>query len=168
MKNTCISFLILCSFLIGSGCASKTAETGVTDTKPQAAESAKEAQKTPAAPEPTEKATSAAALNVIEATVCRSVENRTPVGSGTSFPADVGSVSFFTKVGIPGGSGDATIKHVWHFDGKTMATVELPVRGAGWRTYSSKTVKPSQKGQWKVELTTEDGRVLKTIAFTIQ
>ena len=58
----------------------------------------------------------AASVSVVEAVVARSVVDRVPQDTGTAFPADVGQVVLWTKVG--GATAATTIHHVW-FHGDT-------------------------------------------------
>lgn len=106
-------------------------------------------------------------ISVTQGVVCQSVENRTPMGEGKTFTSDVGRLYAFTKVGLDEGQ-ETSIKHIWHYNNKEMATVTLPIRGPQWRTYSSKAIDPSYKGNWKVNIVTEDNQVLKTLSFKIQ
>ena len=105
-------------------------------------------------------------VQVLEAATCQSVEQLIPKGTSDTFTADIGKLYFFTKIGLKGAEG--SVKHVWHFNGKPIATVKLPVRGPSWRTYSSKNIAPFQKGKWRVDVVSESGDVLHASAFTIE
>jgi hypothetical protein len=104
------------------------------------------------------------AVEVTEAVVCRDVQEREPVDSGESFPADVGKVWCWSK--IKDGEG-TKIKHVYYYDGEEKAVIELSIGSATWRTYSSKRILSSWTGQWSVDIVGEDGAVLKSLEFTI-
>jgi len=101
----------------------------------------------------------------VETAVCTGVEDREPVGEADVFPSDVGKVYFWTKVD---GIQDTTmIKHVWYYKGDEIATVQLPVRGISWRTYSYKTIPPEWSGDWVVKVVDADGDVLKAVPFKV-
>jgi hypothetical protein len=119
----------------------------------------------PAAP-PAEPPTAASELTVSEAVITAGIESLTPKGASDSFEANVGKLYAFTK--ITGAEGETTVKHLWFHGDQLVGEVELPVKAASWRTYSSKTIMPDMTGQWKVDITTHDGTVLKSIPFTIQ
>jgi hypothetical protein len=105
-------------------------------------------------------------LTVLEAVACTSVENRAPVGAAEKFPANVGRLYLFIKLTVNGNS-ESSVKHIWKHNGKDLATVTLPVRGPQWRTYSSKTIDPSQTGDWTVDILNGTS-VVKTVAFKIE
>ena len=106
----------------------------------------------------------ASALTV-EAKACTGVQDRMPVGEGTTFPATVGQVYLWTK--ISGALGEITVKHVWLRDGKEMATVDLPVKTGSYRTWSAKKIPPSWTGSWEVHVVGPDGTTLATVPFTV-
>jgi hypothetical protein len=145
-------------------CASKKAST------PQPA-TGKTAKETAASKPTAEKAKPVASatedgVTVVSAVACRSVNGRSPVGEAESFPPDVGRVYLFTQVNSE--SPKTSIQHIWSYNGKKMAEVTLPINGSNWRTYSSKSIDPSMKGDWKVDVTTTKGTVLKSANFKIQ
>jgi hypothetical protein len=109
-------------------------------------------------------APAAAAVDVAEAVVARSVVDRQPQDTGTAFPADVGQLICWTKVT---GAGGAAIHHVWFHGDTQVGDVELQVGGSPWRTWSRKTVPPDWTGAWHVELHDAAGTVLKRIDFTV-
>ena len=105
-------------------------------------------------------------LTIKEGVVATTVENRLPHGVEKQFPATVGTLYCFTTVN--GAEADTSISHTWYYQDKKMAQVVLPVRSILWRTWSSKTILPEWKGDWKVAVTAEDGMLLETIPFTIE
>lgn len=109
-------------------------------------------------------APAAAAVDVAEAVVARSVVDRQPQDTGTAFPADVGQLICWTKVT---GAGGAAIHHVWFHGDTQVGDVELQVGGSPWRTWSRKTVPPDWTGAWHVEVRDAAGTVVKRIDFTV-
>ena len=108
----------------------------------------------------------APALKVVDAVIATGVENRTPVGASDTFSPTVGKLYCFTR--IVGAKEPTEIKHVWFFDNKEVASIILSVKSMSWRTFSNKLVLPSMKGDWKVEVQSSDGSVLKTIDFKVE
>ena len=103
---------------------------------------------------------------VLDAVLATGVENRQPVGSASSFPADVGRVYAYTRV--VGGAAEGSMTHVWYYAGQVKAQVQLAVRSDDWRTWSSKTILPGWTGEWLVEVQGADGRVLASVPFQVQ
>ena len=105
-------------------------------------------------------------IQLAEAIICRSIENRAPIASASVFSDTVGQLFCFTKV--VGATTETTIVHHWYLNGKLKASVTLPVRSASWRTWSSKKISPGDTGDWMVEVVTEDGNALESILFLVQ
>ncbi|MFH1018047.1 MAG: DUF2914 domain-containing protein [Pseudomonadota bacterium] len=136
-------------------------------------ESAAKAPNTPAAKADTQKAvedTTAATkdgITVVKAGACTSIENRQPVGEAAVFPPNVGRLYLYSNLRSVSPE-PTSILHVWNFNGKKMASVTLPIKGATWRTYSSKTIDPSWLGEWRVDLATPKGEVIKSVTFRVE
>jgi hypothetical protein len=124
--------------------------------KPVTAEEAEEAQ-----------AVTKDGITILKSVACKSVENRQPVAEAAVFPPNVGRVYLYTHIRHASGS-EASVLHVWNHNGKKMATVTLPVKAANWRTYSSKTINPSLLGEWRVDVATTKGEVIKSVTFRVE
>jgi hypothetical protein len=48
-----------------------------------------------------------------------------------------------------------------------MAEFPLSVNSNRWRTFSSKKILPTQTGKWKVEIYTNDDKLIDSIEFEI-
>lgn len=107
-----------------------------------------------------------AKLTVEEMAICTSIEDRQPVGTDTAFVKTIGQLYCFVKVS--GESDSTSISHVWFYDGKEMAKVELAVHGKTWRTWSSKRIVEEWVGNWKVEVTSSTGDVLMAKEFVVK
>lgn len=103
-------------------------------------------------------------LRVVRDVVASAIENREPVEVTAPIAASVGQLFYFTEIE----GGPATIKHVWIWEGRIMATVTLELRSPRFRTWSSKRIQPEWTGQWKVEARTSDGAVLSSQEFVIE
>jgi hypothetical protein len=113
------------------------------------------------APELTE-----ADINVDEMVFCAAVKDRNPVGVADTFPADIYSLCCFTT--ITGVKDTTVIRHRWHWGGKPLADVELPVRSAHWRTWSRKRMLPGWKGEWRVDIIAADSAVIESKRFVLK
>lgn len=72
----------------------------------------------------------------------------------------------FTRITAPAGT-DTTIKHVWYNGAEKAGEYVLPVKGSKWRTYSMKTIQKGWAGEWRVEVLDSDGKLIKSIKFTM-
>lgn len=108
----------------------------------------------------------APSLKIVDAVIATGVENRAPVGAADTFSPTVGKLYCFTKV--VGAKQPTEIKHVWFFDNKEVTSVTLPVKAISWRTFSAKTIPQDAKGEWRVEIQSTDGNILKTLSFKVQ
>ncbi|MEE9442590.1 MAG: DUF2914 domain-containing protein [candidate division Zixibacteria bacterium] len=106
-----------------------------------------------------------AAAVTVETVLCSGVEALMPVDTVESFAAGIERVYLWNR--LLGVEGESFVRHVWLYEGREMADVELPVRSASWRTYSYKTILPEWTGTWEVKIVGADGNVVKSIPFTI-
>ena len=104
--------------------------------------------------------------SVAEIAICTSVVDRQPVGTDSVFAADVSHLSCFTKIETK--AEQLEVSHVWFYQDKQMATISLTVKAGGFRTWSTKTMMPEWKGDWRVEVQDSKGNVLSKISFKIK
>ncbi len=102
---------------------------------------------------------------VKEIKICKSIVDREVVGVDSVFTADVGKVYCFTK--IIDGISASNITHVWYYNDLEMAKVNLNVKSSSFRTWSSKKIYKKWVGDWRVDVVTSDGNVVKSIKFRI-
>jgi len=105
-------------------------------------------------------------ISVSEATIATGIDHLVPIGISETFPATVGTLYAFTK--IEGSEGETQVLHRWIHGGKVRAEIPLSVRSKSWRTFSSKVILPEWKGDWKVEILTEDGSLLFSLPFIVE
>ena len=78
-----------------------------------------------------------------------------------STPATPGRLSFYTRVAA---SENIRVRHRWYHGDRLVQDVGLTVRanpGAGFRTYSRQTVSAMGGSEWRVEVLTADGTLLR-------
>jgi hypothetical protein len=102
---------------------------------------------------------------VTEAAVGTSVAERQLQGVADSFPATVGTLYCFTKIGQT--QAGATVEHVWYHGDEEMGRKQLNIGGSPWRTWSSKLIPADATGDWRVDVVA-DGKVLKSVSFKVQ
>jgi hypothetical protein len=104
-------------------------------------------------------------LVLSEAAVCEGLKDRTPLNPGIAFPVSAGRVYCFTD--FTGFSQTTLIYHVWFRRDERKARVKLQIRPPRWSTFSYISLKDSDKGPWRVEITDNEGQVLRTLRFSI-
>lgn len=104
-------------------------------------------------------------LKIERITVSTGVENRQPVGESDTFADSVGTLFCYTEIR---GMGDSTtVSHVWYHGENRRADVKLNVRGYRWRTWSTKVIQKDWTGDWRVDIVSADGKILKSKRFRI-
>jgi hypothetical protein len=105
-------------------------------------------------------------IQIQEAVVCQEVAERKPVKAGDVFAKDCGLLYCYTHV--TGAVRDTQITHNWYYQGTLKFSMQLPVRGANWRTWSKKNINPEWTGEWMVEILSENGVPLQSVVFQIK
>jgi hypothetical protein len=104
-------------------------------------------------------------LMIGAASVCEAVKNGIPRNEAIVFSISLGRVYCFSDfLSVPQ---QTFIYHHWYYQDQNRASVKLLVRPPRWSTYSSLQLRATDVGPWRVEITTEDGSVLRTLRFSI-
>ncbi|NLD37607.1 MAG: DUF2914 domain-containing protein [Desulfatiglans sp.] len=107
-----------------------------------------------------------AGISVEDIQIATSIENREPAGADVSFAAGVEKLYCFTK--IKSEQEEDTIFHVWLYNDRVMAKIELPVKGKSWRTWSVKNILPAHTGKWRVDIESPEGTLITSKEFEIK
>ncbi|MEJ2520850.1 MAG: DUF2914 domain-containing protein [Desulfuromonadales bacterium] len=100
-----------------------------------------------------------------ESTVCENVQNGIPEQSAVAFSVSLKRVYCYTDFStVPEKS---FAYHNWYLRDNLKASVKLTVRPPRWSTYSSIQLRDSDKGPWRIEITDEEGNILKTLRFSV-
>ena len=102
---------------------------------------------------------------VEEAAVATSIKDLVPEGVAETFPSNVGKLYCYSL--IMNGQG-ASVIHKWYYKENLVAAIPLAVKYQSHRTYSVKNIFPGTEGEWRVEVTKEDGTILKTVKFKVE
>ena len=106
-------------------------------------------------------------LSVIETTVCSSIKDRIPEGIGNTFEWSTDRIYIWNRIKCE--SPPSSFRHIYYFKGEKVNDVLLQVRASHWRTWSYKTLSDTRYiGQWRVDITTVDGKILKSVNFEIK
>jgi len=145
--------------------AEPVAPTSTVASKPEPAETNRE-------PNPPAAAVSGAPA-VITARLCRSLNRSSSAPDDWPCEAATGQVAagtlfFYTRLKA---LRDTEVEHRWYRGDDLYQSVELPVRAnqtKGFRTYSRYTIKDGGSGNWRVELRSNDGRLLHKEQITVR
>ncbi len=66
------------------------------------------------------------------------------------------------------GAEGTEITHAWYQGDEKMSEVKLAVKYPSTRTWSYKTIPEDGKGDWRVDVISADGTVLKSLAFKVE
>lgn len=106
------------------------------------------------------------ALRIARMSVSESINDREPIGDTKVFSSSLEKVYCFIEVRDI--SRDTFITFAWYYGEKSVAKVSLPVRrGMKWRTFSSKRL-AGMKGDWRVEVTDNEGTILNSVKFIVE
>ncbi len=115
-------------------------------------------------PEPT---SADAQPRVLQASVCAEIKNRMPIGVDTSFPTSAQRVFVWSE--IEAEQVPSEIRHIYYFNGQKISDVALDVRSAYWRTWSFKNISDDRyRGEWRVDIATSSGKVLRRLYFVVR
>jgi hypothetical protein len=104
-------------------------------------------------------------LEASDIVVTTGIRDRMPVDAVQSYAASVDALYCYSR--ITGAGKNVTISHVWYHDGREVARVALPVGSPNWRTWSKKTVPETGRGNWRVDVLDEQGRLLGSRKFRL-
>jgi hypothetical protein len=105
-------------------------------------------------------------VSVLKALACHAMEGNHPVDESSFFQSENGKVWLYTQIAMADEMA-GFIQHVWKFNGVEKHRVTLFVEGPTYRTASYKTMNDKHNGDWTVEILTENGEVLDTVAFEV-
>jgi hypothetical protein len=105
-------------------------------------------------------------LTVEEMVFCAAVQDRAPSLPDTAFASTVENVWCFVRV--TGAADTTAITQVWYYNDRELSRVELAVKSANWRTWSSKMILPEWQGIWRVDVLSPDGEVLRSGSFAVK
>jgi len=117
----------------------------------------------PAPPSP-----AASGVRILEAAIATGVEDRMPTGVADVFDLDAGrQLTAWIRADNPGPPTHVTM--VWRRGEEVAFEIELRVgQSDGWRTWSRKTIRAWDAGEWFVEVRDKGGALLETLRFEIR
>ncbi len=106
-----------------------------------------------------------ATVSVVEAIICRNIVDHNPSEPGETFEKETAKLYCFSRIASDAKS---KIKHIWYKNDTPVADISLNIgASSGWRTFSSKNIRPIDTGNWKVEIVDAENKVLSINTFII-
>ena len=105
-------------------------------------------------------------LSIGEMAFCTGIVEREPEGAAEEFSSDIGTIYFWSNILNDGD--EASVSHVWYFNGQEKARVERPARYPRNRVWSSKRILPEWTGEWEVEVISDQGVTLGEETCTVK
>lgn len=105
-------------------------------------------------------------LTLLDLAIATAVVEREPEGASNSF--DSTPPLFLCYSSFDQRNESATVTHVWTWNDRVMARVELEVgKSPKWRTWSRQRLQPDQAGRWSCEVLGPDGARLGIARVTV-
>lgn len=104
-------------------------------------------------------------FRLLQAFMCEDVREGTPQGRGVAFSVSRGKICCYTL--IDGIKQDSVIYHSWISRDKPTAKFKLSLKETRWATFSSIQLRDDDKGPWRVEIRNANGRLLRTLRFSV-
>jgi len=105
-------------------------------------------------------------MRVIKAVAASDVINKNPAGFSDSFQWSMEKVYIWTMIECE--QPPSSIRHTYYFKGQKVNDVELEIKSPQWRTWSYKNLLDKRYiGQWRVDITSDEGELLQSIFFEV-
>jgi len=100
-----------------------------------------------------------------EAVMCEDIQQYAPVNRAVVFATDIGQVVCFTAFeNVPT---QMFIYHSWFRSDKLITSKRLILNPPEWGTFSKILLRQADIGPWRVEVHDQDGKIIKTLRFSI-
>jgi cytoskeletal protein RodZ len=105
-------------------------------------------------------------MQVIRAVAASGLMNKNPAGPSDSFPWSMEKVYIWTMIECD--RPPSSIRHTYYFKGQKVNDIVLKIKSPRWRTWSYKTLLDKRFiGQWKVDITSDEGELLQSVFFEV-
>ncbi|MCP3901698.1 MAG: DUF2914 domain-containing protein [Desulfobacteraceae bacterium] len=102
---------------------------------------------------------------LVQAVMCKSVENHQPIESAVVFSLSQGEVVCFSRFDPVHEKG--AIFHKWYKQDKLIFVIKLKLSPPMWSTFSRMQIRNEDKGPWRVEIKSEDDILFQNLRFSI-
>jgi hypothetical protein len=108
---------------------------------------------------------SSSGLVLEQAVMCESIEAFAPKNPAVVFSLSLGEVLCFSAFEqVPR---EMAIYHKWYRKDQLSTSRKLTLKPPKWSTFSRIQFREADQGPWRVDITDEDGYVLRTVRFSI-
>ena len=105
-------------------------------------------------------------LRVLKAVATSDVIDKNPAGINNSFRWSTEKVYIWSMIECM--QPPSSIRHTYYFNGKIVNDVVLKIKSPQWRTWSYKNLSDMRYiGQWRVDITSDEGKLLQSVFFEI-
>lgn len=104
-------------------------------------------------------------LVLTQAVMCEHIKGFGPANPAVTFPISFGKIYCFTS--FKDISHNTFIYHKWFHKDRFVATNRFRVKAPRWSTFSIMQLRVADKGPWRVEITDDNGNLLKTLRFSV-
>ena len=102
---------------------------------------------------------------LVSAVICENVKERSAQYPAIVFSVTIGKVSCFSVFDpVPQ---KTFIHHNWYYRNKLTNKIKLALNPPRWSTFSTIQLQESDIGPWRVEITDQADRVIKTLRFSV-
>ena len=106
-----------------------------------------------------------AELTLVQAVLCENLKDLEPEGQSIVFSAKLGDVICFTFFDpVPE---KTEIYHKWFKRDQLDAEMKLVLKPPKWSTFSKVRIHSADAGPWRVEITDQNGKILKILRFSV-
>ncbi len=102
---------------------------------------------------------------LVQAVMCKSVENHQPFESAVVFSLSQGEVVCFSRFDPV--HEKTAIFHKWYKHDKLIFVIKLQLSPPRWSTFSRMQIRNEDKGPWRVEIRSEDDSLFQNLRFSI-
>jgi hypothetical protein len=104
-------------------------------------------------------------LTIDRVIMCEEIKDFTPQNPAVVFSIKIGKVSCFTSFDpVPE---KTFIYHKWFHRDDLSTTKRLTLQPPRWGTYSTIQLRETDKGPWRVEISDQNGNILRILRFSI-
>jgi Protein of unknown function (DUF2914) len=102
---------------------------------------------------------------LVKAVMSESIEKFVPVNPSIVFSIELGRIACFTEFDpVPEKS---VIHHKWYRKDSLISVKKLTVTPPRWSSFSSMQLRDADKGPWRVEVTDEHDKLIRSLRFSI-